>query len=313
MLIRPHRRIGGASVSLADILSIVLKTSIFLTVLSLGLRTSAREVVSLAREPRRLVRSTVAMMVIMPAVAVAIALSFDLHPAVKIALVALSVSPVPPVWPKRAIKWGGDESFSLGLLVATAALAVAVIPIAMAAFQRLFALPLEMSADSVGRMVLVTILLPLFLGITIRQLVPSFAQDVASPLNFIATTLLVAGVIPVLVKLSPAAMSLVGDGTLAAMVAFVATGLAAGHLLGGTRRDERSVLALACATRHPAIAVAIAHVNFPNMKLVPAAIVLYLVVAAVVSTPYLKWMNRPAGRRTQVTAPASGFRLRVPR
>lgn len=299
--------------SLAAILSVVLKTSIFLTVLSLGLRASAREVVSLAHEPRRLGRSITAMMVIMPAVAVAIALSFDLHPAVKIALVALSVSPVPPVWPKRAVKWGGDQSFSLGLLVATAALAVVVIPLALEAFQRVFALPLAMSADSVGRMVLVTILLPLFLGIATRQLVPSFAQDVASPLSFIATTLLAAGVVPVLIKLWPAAMSLIGDGTLAAMIAFVAIGLAAGHLLGGSRKADQSVLALACATRHPALAVAIAQVNFPNVRLVPAAVVLYLLVAAVVSTPYLKWMSRPAGRPRPVVVRSNGFRVRAPR
>jgi len=51
------------------------------------------------------------------------------------------------------------------------------------------------------------------------------------------------------------------------------------------------VLALATATRHPgiAIAIAIAHINFPNEQAVPAAVVIYLVVSAVLSVPYLAW------------------------
>lgn len=49
------------------------------------------------------------------------------------------------------------------------------------------------------------------------------------------------------------------------------------------------MLALATATRHPGIAIAIAHINFPNEQAVPAAVVIYLVVSAVLSVPYLAW------------------------
>ena len=290
--------------SLEALIPMVLKTSIFLTVLGLGLRASVHDVVSLARDRSRLVRSMVATIVIMLIVAALLALSFDLNPAVKIALVALSISPVPPLWPKRTLKAGGDESFTLGLLVATAALSIITIPIAVEVFQRVFGIPLRMSADVIARTVLVTILLPLFLGITVRQLVPSFARDTATAISSTGTALLVAGVIPLLIKLWPATTSLIGDGTLAAMTAFVVIGLAAGHFLGGPARESRAVLALACASRHPAIAIAIAQVNFPSQRLVPAAIVLYLLVNAVVSTAYLKRGRRPAPRRTQPLATA---------
>ena len=301
--------------SLTVLIPIILKTSIFLTVLGLGLRASGGEVVSLVRNPSRLARSMVAMTIIMPTTAVLLALSFDLHPAVKIALVALSVSPVPPIWPKRAIKTGGDESFTLGLLVTSAAISILFIPIAMAIFERIVGAPLRMSADDIARAVLVTILLPLFLGITVRQLAPGLAADTAKPLGAIGTVLLAAGAIPLVVKLSPAMVSLVGDGTLLAMVAFVMVGLAAGHLLAGPAKADRSVLALACASHHPAIALAIAQVNFPGERLVPAAIVLYLLVAAIVVTPYLKWAQRPEGegRATKPIPTTHAFRVRTPR
>jgi bile acid:Na+ symporter, BASS family len=174
-------------VSLEELVPIAFKTSIFLTVLGFGLRVSAREALSMSRDRSRFVRSMLAMLVIMPAVAVFLAYSFDLHPAVKIALVGLAVSPVPPFWPKQSLKFGGDEPFTLGLLVATAALAIVVIPIWMEILQRIFAVPLRMPADSIARLVLLTILFPLFLGLTVRQLVPRLAEDIARPFGYIGS------------------------------------------------------------------------------------------------------------------------------
>jgi BASS family bile acid:Na+ symporter len=294
-------------VSLEALIPIALKTSIFLSVVSLGLGARARDVGSLVHDPWRFVRSMAAMTVIMPAVAVALAIALDLEPAVKIALVALSVSPVPPLWPKRSIKAGGRASFTLGLLVATAGVSVAIIPLAMEVFERVFAVPLRMSADDVARTMLITVLLPLFLGVTVRQLVPRLADDTARPLGLVAMAILVAGAAPILIVLWPAAASLVGDGTLLAMVVFVLIALATGHLLGGPPREDRSVLALACASRHPAIAIAIAQANFPDAPLVPGAVLLYLLTSGIVSAPYLRLMRRhmPRPIRPLVTAPRS--------
>lgn len=299
--------------SLETLVPIAFKTSIFLTVLGFGLRASAREVLSMTRDRSRLIQSMLAMLVIMPVVAVFLAFSFDLQPAVKIALVALSIAPVPPFWPKQSLKFGGDEPFTLGLLVATGALAIVVIPISMEILQRIFAVPLRMPADSIARMVLLTILFPLFLGLTVRQLVPGLAADIARPFGYIGSFLLAASGLVILVKLWPAMMSLIGDGTLLAMIAFAVTGLAVGHFLGGPRTQERSVLALACSSRHPAIAIAIAQVNFPNEKVVPAAVVLYLLVSTVVATPYMKRLGRSTRQRTRTVVAPSGPRLRAPR
>jgi bile acid:Na+ symporter, BASS family len=76
------------------------------------------------------------------------------------------------------------------------------------------------------------------------------------------------------------------------MVVFALVGLAAGHVLGGPDTPPRSVLALSTATRHPGIAIAIAAVNFPDQRLAPAAMLLYLLVSALVAKPYLVWLKR---------------------
>jgi BASS family bile acid:Na+ symporter len=87
-------------------------------------------------------------------------------------------------------------------------------------------------------------------------------------------------------------VSLTGDGTIIALAAFVLVGLAVGHLLGGPDPEDRTVLALSTASRHPGVALAIAHATFPEQQLVLAAVLLYLLVSALVSMLYLAWRRR---------------------
>jgi BASS family bile acid:Na+ symporter len=88
----------------------------------------------------------------------------------------------------------------------------------------------------------------------------------------------------------PAIMPLIGQGTLLAMVVFVASGLAIGHLLGGPSPDHAAVLALATASRHPALALTVASANFPGQQFI-GAILLYVLVNAAIAIPYLTWQR----------------------
>jgi hypothetical protein len=83
-------------------------------------------------------------------------------------------------------------------------------------------------------------------------------------------------------------MALVGSGTLVALAAFSIAALGVGHWLGGPEPEHRTVLALATATRHPAIAIAIATANIAEPSPVMAAVLLYLVVSVLMAIPYIK-------------------------
>lgn len=85
----------------AEIVKLVLIASIMLIVLSLGLRTSMNDVLWLPRRPARLLRSVAAIYLVVPAAAVGLCLAFPLALPVKIALVALAVSPLPPLLPMK--------------------------------------------------------------------------------------------------------------------------------------------------------------------------------------------------------------------
>ena len=131
--------------SLQTIILTVLQASVILTVFAIGLRASAQDATYLFRRPGELIRAVLAMNVVMPAFAVGLALLFNLHPAVEIALVALSVSPVPPLLPNNVVKAGGTHSYAIGLLLTASVLAIIFVPLSMEILRQSFNAPVQMT------------------------------------------------------------------------------------------------------------------------------------------------------------------------
>jgi BASS family bile acid:Na+ symporter len=63
-------------------------------------------------------------------------------------------------------------------------------------------------------------------------------------------------------------------------------------VLGGPAPENALVLALSTASRHPAIALAVAKINFPNEPYLGATILLYLIVLTVITVPYVARQHR---------------------
>lgn len=74
----------------------MILSGVSLIVFAFGLKATWRDAASLFRRPGPLLRSLFAMYVVMPLFAAALVAAFPLTPAVKIALLLLSVSPVFP-------------------------------------------------------------------------------------------------------------------------------------------------------------------------------------------------------------------------
>ncbi len=277
--------------NLASFILLVLKISVVLLVFGIGLSASRKDIVYLFRKPGLLARSFLSMNILMPVLAVAMALTFELRPPVKLALIALAISPVPPLLPKRQAKAGARGSYAIGLLFAMALLALVFMPLAMEVLDWIFPADLHMPFLAVAKLVLLTVLVPLSAGTLVKSLAPGFADRIAKPVTLVAAVLLVAGLLPVLFKSLPAIISLIGNGTIAVFAVFVIVGIVVGHFLGGPVSADRPVLALATASRHPAIAATIAMANFPQQKLVFPAILLYLLINVVLCLPYMAWLR----------------------
>ena len=276
----------------AELIRLAVKGSIVLTVFALGLQSSLQEAAYLFRRPGQLVRSMLSMNVVMPICAVLLIFALPLHPAVEIALGALSVSPVPPILPRKELKAGGKSSYAIGLLVAAALLSAVIQPLALEIMVRVLAMPVDISPWLVATVVFQTVLAPLGAGIAVHSLAPAFSERIARPLALAAMILLVVSALPVLFTSFPAIWSLIGNGAIVTLAAFVLVGLVSGHLLGGPDLGHRTVLALSTASRHPGVAIAIAHAFFPEQKFAFAAVLLYVLLSVVISLPYLNWTRR---------------------
>jgi len=289
--------------TLKTLIIFVLKASILLNVFAIGLKASVNDTTYMFRRPVKLAKALLAMNILMPLFAVAFVLSLNLPHGVEVALMALAVSPVPPILPRKLRKAGATESDTIGLLVVIGILAIVFVPIAMEILERVFHVPLRMTFASIAGLVFMTILLPLLLGIAVHTLAPVLAERLVNPIARIGTIGLLLSAVAILFSGAPAIWELVGNGTLVALAAFVVGGLLIGHLVGGPKPENRAGLALATASRHPGIAIALAVTNFPEEKLAISAVLLYLLVNILVSIPYLMWTKRQAHEvETQVKA-----------
>jgi BASS family bile acid:Na+ symporter len=274
------------------IIVLTLKISLFLTALGYGLKTTSSDAFYLFRKPGLLLRSILAMNIIMPVIALLIALNFNLPPLVKVALVAISVSPLAPLFPGKPLKAGGHEAYVIGLMIIASLLSLILIPLTLKILGNSLEKPIGISMKVIVITALVSVIVPLILGIAMRYFAPAFTGKIANPVARIAQILLIVSVLPILFKMFPAIIHLVGNGTVLAIAAFSILGMLVGHFLGGPEPTDRSVLALASASRHPAIAITVASANLADHKLVPAAILLYLLINALVGLPYQKWMHK---------------------
>jgi BASS family bile acid:Na+ symporter len=284
--------------TLAQLIPVLLQLSVGLVVLGLGLQTAPGDLIYLLRRPALLVRSVLAMNVVTPLVAAAIATGLHLAPELEVALVLLAVSPVPPVLPKKQVKAGGSSSYAIGLLASSAVLSIVAVPVSMAVIGRAFGVPLHVPAMLIARVVGATALAPLLVGVLVQGLAPGAARRLSKPLSRIGSMLLGALAVVVLAGSWRGLTGAMGGFAVMAVVAFVLVSLVAGHVLGGPDEDDRTVLALATASRHPGVALTIAGAVAPDRPAVSAAVMLAFLVSLLATGPYAK-------RRTRAAAPAT--------
>jgi bile acid:Na+ symporter, BASS family len=278
--------------SAADLVQLAVPVSLGLIVVALGMRCSLGEATYLVREPGLLLRSVLSMNVLLPAVAVALAVFTPISMPAKVALIALAVSPVPPILPNKEFKLVTREDYVYGLLVTTSILSIVLIPLTLSLIRVALDRDFRIDAGAVARSVAFSVLVPLAVGMLLRLLFPSWAERFRNGIGMAGNILLLLALVPIAVAGWPLFATLVGDGTLMVCIGLTLIGLAIGHWLGGPNEDDRSVLALSTASRHPGVAVAIGTTLFPGDKKVAMAVLLFLVVATLASAPYSAWRKR---------------------
>ncbi|GJG97609.1 hypothetical protein [Cupriavidus pauculus] len=269
------------------------------TVFSYGLQATRADLAYLFHRPGLLCRSLLATAVIVPVVVVVCVKSLNLPHAAAVVLTVLSISPVPPMLPKKQSKAGGMAPYALALLVVLGLSSVVTVPLWGVLLESVFDLSLSMRPGAILKIVLTMIVAPLLAGLLVSTLLPGLARRLAQPVRKVATCLLIAGAVVILAGTWRAILAATGHWVVVAIIAFVLLGLVVGHLLGGPEREHSPVLALSSTARHPAIALTIASANFPDEQFIPT-LALYLIVCTLVVIPYVKWQRAQAAGDPQV-------------
>jgi len=278
--------------NMLQLIGLAIQASLIVIVFCVALNTRQGDLLSLLRRPGLLLRSVLAMNVLLPVIAVLLAMGLGLNRQVEIALIALAVSPVPPILPNKQIKAGSSASYAVALLAWSAIVAIVMIPASIEVLQWIFKRPLEVPASLVLKAVGISVLAPLLAGVVVRQLAPAIAARIARPLSTLASILLIAAFVPVLIVAWPELRAQIGNFTVVAIVVLVLAGLLIGHLLGGPAAGDRTALALSTASRHPGVAIAVATAVAPGDKEVIAAVLLAFLVSIVATMPYTRWRQR---------------------
>ena len=278
-----------------QLIILALQLAILGTVFGFGLNATRDDLLYLVRRPGLLLRSLLSILVVVPFLTVVLVKLFDLRPTVEIVLVALAVSPVPPLLPQRETKAGGRRSYGLGLMVVVGIVAIAAVPLVVGLLARVFERPLAMGPGAIARIVLLAVVLPLIAGMAVRALLPRIAERLNKPVRLVANGLLLVAALALAAGSWEAIWAAIGDGTVFAIVAFLVAALLVGHLLGGPEPEHSAVLALSSACRHPAIALAIASANYPHEHF-GGTILLYLLLNLIIALPYMIWQRRKAAK-----------------
>jgi BASS family bile acid:Na+ symporter len=270
---------------LQAILPHALRASLILLVLAVGLDAVASETTYVLRRPQLAARSLCAIALVVPALSAFVVSLLPLERVVKIAIILMSVSPMPPFMPSKEMKLGGRREYVYGLLVAVSLFSIILVPVTVAILSRAFGEHASIAPGTVLRLILISIIAPLAAGVLVRRTFPEGAKRAAPIVNKIAMVLLAIAILPLVVALAPAMWRLIGNGTVLAIALIVALALLAGHLLGGREPHDRATLAIACTTRHPGVALLIAQGNFPEPD-IKAAILLFMIIGLLVGLPY---------------------------
>jgi BASS family bile acid:Na+ symporter len=288
----PAVTVSEGVVTAQEALSLGLQGSIMLTVVGFGLGATFEEATYLFRHPKLLLRCVLSMCVVVPIIFIAASRTFDLPIEVRGALVAISISPVPPILQKKQLGAGGRMEFVTGLLVAMSALAIVLVPVWVWIIDQAFDRQGHMDTLAVAKIMLTTVFVPLTLGLLIRRAVPA-AQRASSAVMGIAGVALVVVVAVLIWGVWPQMRVFIGNGAVLLIVVLVVLGLVVGHVLGGPGEGNRTALAMATSSRHPAVALAAATSGtLTEAKTELAVILLYLLVATVVTIFYLGWRHR---------------------
>ena len=255
---------------LLDIATLVFAVS---SMLSVGFSYTVRELIEPLRNARLVIGALVANFVLAPLLAYAITGFLSLGEGREVGLLLVAMAAGAPFLIKLTQAAGGDLALASGLLVLLVVVSIGYMPIVVP----LIAPNAEVSAIAIATPLVLTMLLPLGIGLFVDAKFESWADRLQPLMNKASSAALVVLLVTTVVTNFGRILSVFGTGAILAALLFIAGAFAIGYLLGMTGRGTREELGLATAQRNIAAATVVATQSFAD----PDTLVMVVVTSVI--------------------------------
>ena len=271
-----------------------VQVTVFTIMLGMGLNLSLKELGSLWGRPGLMVRSLLAVVVLVPLALMGLS-PLLIHLGVSLgagmALVVLAACPGAPLLTTRAATAGGDFVYATGIQLYSSFLAILATPIILFFFSRPYPETHQtIHPMAIAKVVAFVQLLPIGIGLALRLLRQSVAGTLARWAVRLSKIFLLVLVLILLVA-SFSLILAIDWADILSIVLFAAAALAIGHFLGATEPALRSALAVGCIARNIGLALVITVFNKQMGNVVPFLIA-FMILGSVVAIPYSVWMKK---------------------
>jgi len=280
------------------VVTLAALATVFVVMFSLGLGSRAGELRWALGRPGLVARALVAVLVMVPAVAVIVTSLLGLPRSVQVGLVVMAICPGAPVALRRSLDAGGHHSFATALQLLMATLAIVSMPLSIALLNPFYAGHATISPSEVARQVGMAQLLPLGLGLLARWLAPALAMRVEPIVTKVAGLMLIAFALLLVLVIWRTVLG-AAPVTILTIVGLTVTALAIGHAMGAPAADTRTAVAMASAMRNPGLALLVGAANNATPEMI-ATIMACALWSAVTVTPYALWRAKIARQASRL-------------
>lgn len=274
---------------LNKIIPLALLVFVVSSMLAVGLSLTVGEILLPLRNRRLVSLALLANFVLMPLAAWIIAKLLRLDEPLGAALLLLGTAAGAPFLPKLAAVAKGSLAFAVGLMVVLMALTVGYMPLVLP----LLLEGVSVDPSKIARSLVLLMLIPLVVGLAVKNRYGTVAARVAALLNRVSTLSLILLIVLLLATNVQNIADMFGTRGVMASILFLFASFGTGWLLGGPGLDTRGVLALGTAQRNIAAALVVGGQNFSDPK-----VVVMVAVVAIVGLLVLMPLARVVGRRS---------------
>jgi len=256
------------------------------SMLAMSLSLSVQQMTQPLKNVRLVILALLANFVLVPLLAYIIIKVIPLEEPLQIGVILMATAAGAPFIPKLVQGAKGNVAYAVGLMFLIMVVTIFYLP---------FVLPLllpgvEINPWDIAKSLIVTMLVPLVIGMLIKSHSPDVADHWAPVMNKISSlSILILLVVGLGLNISNI-IGFIGTRGIGAMLLLIVGALAIGMLLGGRDPGIRSAMGLSTANRNGAAALLVATQNFSGTDTLPFVLV-GVVIMLLILLPVAKRMG----------------------